>query len=369
MASEYAHLAERLTAGWLTRREVFEHAATPASGQNEVASAGRPANPKRLSLTIVWGILVGALALIPILCACLAALLLAPGISQTRQMIANSMQPASVLTQTTIADVNAIATPAAPLAPAPGISLSQTASPQETAVPVTPDGAAKSPSRTASPISPLVSPLQATSTSAARLTVEAATPLPSRTPQPTSGFVSPATATMPPTFTPLPTNPAMNSPLATPTLVPATATVTSQPGITSSATVTANLTPTPTTGASVLISSSVVISTVMYNGTPAYNESDQYVEIQNRGGDPVSIGNWTITAQSSGRKFYFTPGLVLMPGEACRVYGSSPPSSASGCGSFSFSSPTPVWSDISDVAELYNDQNVLVGVYKYQAQP
>ncbi len=362
---QYPALANSLIGVWLTRREAFDRVGSVDTQSDETPAAlfGKPRDPRRTSLTVVWGILVGALALIPILCACLAALMLAPGMAQTRRMIANANQPAGELTGTASTVAGAViltgtdvsAYPAFTAAPA--ISATQ-ADEVKPAIRITGTGVAK-------PLSPMNSPLQPTATHVVPVTVQVETPVATSVPRSTSAPNAQATATLPPTFTAAPTNGALVSPIATPTSSPVTPTATHQAEVTSSPTVTPSATPTPSAGTSVLISSSIVISTVMFNGTPTLGEADQYVEIQNRGSNPVSIGNWTIRALSSGRKFYFTQGLVLMPGETCRVYGSSPPATSSGCGSFSFSSATPVWSTVKDTAELYSDQGVLVGVYRY----
>ncbi len=392
VAPEYAIVEPALTMDWISRREVFNIAATLAASDRALQEAPRlpipppPQLPPQQPLTstipaetrtpfrVLLLIFLGIVSLIPILCACLAVLALAPGMSQTRQMIAAANIPSPVVTQTIdVADVASVIsltlTPplTSPLTPTPSLTTigTVTDSQIQPAVPVL--------QRTTTPT---VRPL-ATVTVGARPVITPITPLrsPLETPTPFNALLTPAanrTAIpgLPATFTPIPTGPIV---VLSPTPTAAgteTVTLTATPilVIVVTATVTPLPSPTPNGLPVVVISSSVVISNVMYAGTPALSMSDQYIEVQNRGSGPVSIGNWRIHAESANRDFYFTNGLVLLPSQTCRVYGSSPPANASGCGSFSFNSSTPVWSPVVDAASLYDEKGEMAGSYVYNTQ-
>ncbi|MCL5998988.1 MAG: lamin tail domain-containing protein [Chloroflexi bacterium] len=116
------------------------------------------------------------------------------------------------------------------------------------------------------------------------------------------------------------------------------------------------------------VSPSVVISTVMYQGIPALNMADQYVDLRNRGSTAVNIGGWTLTAVSTSKVVEFPYGLVMQPGQVCRVYTNAPVDYGN-CGALSFYSPIPVWSTTQDVAELRDANNNIVDVYSYTQVP
>jgi hypothetical protein len=113
------------------------------------------------------------------------------------------------------------------------------------------------------------------------------------------------------------------------------------------------------------VGSPVVITTVMYTGTPALNYSDQYIEIRNTGSAAVNISGWQIRALSSGKSFNFPSGLLLQPGQTCRVYGNTPPTTPASCGPYSFNSPDQVWSTTHDTAQLHDAGNNLIAIYPY----
>jgi hypothetical protein len=361
VAPEYAVIEPALTRDWISRREVFDIAATlspivPASRPSPPLSSLEPVE-SRSPFKILLMVFLGIVSLIPILCACLAILVLAPGMSQTRQMIAAANVSTAEVTQTIKAD-SALSLTLTPVIVTTGIVTDlqgQIPGPEPQQISTRPV-LATVPVTTRpviTPITPLKSPI--------------GTPFNVLATPGANQIVSPALLA---TFTPIAP---LQSPLSTPTSAGTpTITPTATPilVIIVTATVTPLPSPTPTPNGLpiVVISSTVVISTVMYAGTPALNMSDQYIEVQNRGSGPVSIGNWKVYAESANRNFYFTNGLVLLPGLTCRVYGSSPPANASSCGSFSFNSPTAVWSNILDTALLYNAQGELVGSYTYNMQ-
>lgn len=371
VAPRYDALASELISTWRSRRAVFDLASQFANAESIVREAPPPANtaqthkPYKLMLLAS----IGLVTLFAILCACLVMTALAQGISQTRQMIA-AANP--------LGDSTRVLSGTLTYAPAVSRAGDAITSVQLTADALNltkPPAVNVTVANVITPINPLKSPLSTPTVAVTSLAVSTrtATAMPSATSRPpiinqTSAPVLPAT------FTPLPTvliGAATSTPIEPTSIVmteTATATSTAVPVILSTATLTPSPTLTPDGLPTIVISSSVVISTVMYAGTASLNMSDQYVEIQNRGSGPVSIGNWRVHAVSSNLDFFFTTGLVLLPSQTCRVYGGSPPVSTSGCGAFSFYKATPVWSTIADSAELFDESGVLVGVYTYTSQ-
>ena len=351
VAQDDANLILELNTKWLTRNEVFDLAgAIP----REQSAPPATASPALQGTKVVWGVLIGALALVPILCACLAAIMLSSGVKNTRSIIDAVNQTSSVPI------AQAPLTFTAEIQPTPG-NLNPLNSPLPTPSEVaTPNSDAtvvdKQPEETVIQTSGVVATEQATGIVLVTNEFGAApaTVAPTRTPPPQ------ATATLPPTFTPaapVTTQTPTASPIVnrTPT---STITPTAQPIITTTATLAPSVTP--------ALSGSVVIVTVMYSGTDSLNQSDQYVEVLNRSQTRVNMGSWILHAQSSGRVFSFPSGLLIEPGQTCRIYGNSPPASAP-CGPLSFSSPTPVWSLTGDIAELRDAGYVLMSQFAYTA--
>ncbi len=376
VAPEYATLAPTLTQDWLTRREVFERVQQAESiGEQEPTEAGpvvgaeqsslaqespttgtpraagkgvpRPAAP----ITAVWAVLIGALALIPILCACLSALLLGKDISRTREMIAAANRP-TVAVSTTLAGlitstvgitdmINPLESPL--MTPTPGATflVEATVETVEAGNLPTPDTL-----MTETPQNPMPTPPPPT--------LMFQSPLP--TPQLQPGA---PTATLPPTFTALPdsllTTTATSEPTATQGI----------PTPTGTAAISGTVTPTPTPTSNATYTGSVRITIVMYTGTASLNMSDQYVEVANVSSAQASISNWTITAAANGKSFMFYNGLVLQAGQTCRIYGNSPPQTTGGCGALSFNSSTPVWSTTKDTTRLYDQNGALMSSYSY----
>ncbi|MCL5998815.1 MAG: lamin tail domain-containing protein [Chloroflexi bacterium] len=380
VAPEYAAAAPALVSDWLTRREVFERV-------EAVLPAPQPSSQTAISVPMraIWGVLVGALALIPILCACLSALLLSPGIMTTRRMIAIANAPTATPTQTMvvgsitatqlISPVDALQSPV--LTPT---ALNETPATTETMTePTATEAGGEQPGELPT-LPPIITVEIVTSTTTTEVGTQipaSQSPLPSPTEQPAQN----PSPTTPATFTVAP-QPTAATAGETPTLTPnVVATVTAQPGSTATAatatptltptatpttTVVATLTATPTSTlqVSVQVSSSVVISYVMYSGTTGINQADQYVEIQNRGTNAVNIGLWTLTAVSTSSEVEFSNGLVIQPNQVCRVYTNSA-FDYGGCGALSFFKPYPVWSNVRDVAELRDSSRNLIGKYEY----
>jgi hypothetical protein len=368
--------ATALMSDWLTRREVFERANAMAPAQSGFARAAAGSARAPAPLTAVWAVLVGALALIPILCACLSALLLSPGMAQTRQMIAAAnAATATVVTRTVTGvavQINATAVLTLPLTPI---------SPLQSALisPTSPDGLPQEqPGVTA-----------AGPTAPPTITVILMTPTPqTRTvlqPTATQQGAAPSTATLPATFTPAPTAAGAITLTAPPVgaTPSATALVTAQPQLTLTAlatgtqTLTPTLTPTGTlTGTpaatstpigapTIRFSSTVVISNIMFLGSSQYNMADQWIELQNRGNTNMNLSNWQIDALQSGQRFIFTGGVVLGPNQVCRIYGNAAPTTSGPCSGMSFNSAIPVWNLTKDMAILRDSNNVITGTYEY----
>jgi hypothetical protein len=304
-----------------------------------------------------WTVLIGVLLLIPILCACLSAILLARDIQHTRLIIAAANAPTVPIsaTATSLVTATVIGSTPGPVNPLNSPLTTVTAEPTTIA---------ESLSGTVT-LGDLPTPVTLEVATGQVADTATATPPAFLTPLPTQAPQIHATPTFPPTFTPLPvTFPTLTPAIETSTATPqVTATHTPTPEHTSTVTATVTSTPTPTYGPG--ISSTVVISTVMYRGNTALNMSDQFVEIQNRGTIEVNISGWQIRALSSGKAFNFPSGLLLLAGETCRIYGNSPPTTPESCGPYSFNSPDQVWSTTHDTAQLHDGNGVLVGVYSY----
>jgi Lamin Tail Domain len=360
----YTHVAPQfnsaesvLTGGWFTRREVFERVSTLLSG------ATTPYK-RKVPLTAMLAVLMGALTVIPILFACLSALLISPGIVKTRSLIATAKVANNTLTHTIalvpLRATNDISGPISPL-------FSALPTPTENAINVLPDFIGDTVTASAAPTTISPSPAAPSSGNPEPTSTLIVNPLPATPP--------PATATLPPTFTPQSTAtasttgiPGTTVPVPSQATTPAlTETPTVVPTVTVTSTATVSVTATPLGTPSVqLISGTVVISQVHYSGTQSYTWSDQYIEVQNRGNNPVNMTNWTVFAVSSGAKFIFPNGLILYKDQSCRVYGNSPPTGTSSCGALSFSSPVQVWSTTMDEAILFDNNGNRVYTYTYK---
>ena len=388
VAPDYAALTPSLTQDWLTRREVFERAqqtetpvaesaiaqGAPETGpvnqapdmepaQSSLAyespspdvprAAGTRSSRPTVPLTAVWAVLIGTLALIPILCACLSALLLGKDISRTREMIAAANQPSVVISSTLVGQITST------------IGITDQINPLESPL--------LTPTQKATSLAEGVSATIGAGELPTPVTLIAATsqnPMPTPLP-PTLMFQSPLptpqlqpgapTATLPPTFTALPASSLTTTATPEPTATQGT------PTPTGTAAVSGTVTPTPTPTSNATYTGSVRITMVMYTGTASLNMSDQYVEVANVSNTQVNIGNWTITAASDNKSFMFYNGLVLQAGQTCRVYTSSPPQTTGGCGALSFNNmnSTGVWSTTKDTARLYDQNGALMSSYSY----
>ena len=388
IAPEYATLVTALTQDWLTRREVFERArqvATPPAesvieqGVPETGSVNptpdaelqqsnlaqespaphvplgggkgipRPAAP----ITAVWAVLIGALALIPILCACLSALLLGKDVSRTREMIVAANRPTVAVSSTLVGLITSTVGITDMINPLESPLMTPT--PEVTSLVEATAGTIEAGS-IPTPVNPTAETPQNPMPTPPPPTLMFQSPLP--TPQPQSQPGEP-TATLPPTFTALPAS------LLTTTATPEPTATSGTPTPTGTAAVSGTVTPTPTPTSNATYTGSIRITMVMYTGTASLNMSDQYVEVANVSSAQASISNWTITAASNGKSFMFYNGLVLQAGQTCRIYGNSPPQTTGGCGALSFNSSTPVWSTTKDTTRLYDQNGALMSSYSY----
>lgn len=358
VSPSYASISAPLQTQWLTRREVIDLADSATAAVTVIARA------QPHGLTLVWGVLIGALAVIPVLCACMSALLLSPGIQNTRNMIALARTPAAqVKAPEMVSGSQTLENPSLGFSELVSPLPTPTESGQTEVLPEEP------------PTEATLSPEDAIATEYARAVQQTAQPPqadqppqaeapPTAPPQSTAAravtAVVIATVTQPPTFTP---NPSITPPVTTPSPEPSptvNGAATPEPSATPTVTPDVTVVPSPTP----TVTEIVVVSTVMYTGTPGLNYSDQWVEVVNRTQQQVSVGNWILRSQSTGRAFLFPAGLIMQPGQTCRVYGNSPPPDAA-CGPLSFNSPTPVWSLIGDTAELRDVGYVLMSQYTY----
>jgi hypothetical protein len=109
----------------------------------------------------------------------------------------------------------------------------------------------------------------------------------------------------------------------------------------------------------------VVISNVHHKGAVARTQSDEYVEITNRGADPVKLAGWVLDAGDAGQRFTFPPGTVLAPGRSIRVYTNEVHAETGG---FTFGSKRSIWSDAGDVARLRDPFGKVVSQLGYGNQ-
>lgn len=326
--ARYPEIAARLLAGSLTRRDVFELTA-PASWQPP-AGAGMPA-----SGALVWVVLIAAGLMIAIVCACATALLLGPGMAQTRQIIAaagSRSTPALTETVTPLSPlVSPLQTPGAQPA-ATGAAAGNEAVPIETSAsaPPTPDIMVDIATLPAEAI-PTIDP-------------QSRAPLLPDQPQP---------ATPPPTDAPPADLPATDTPPPPPTEPPTPEntppTVTNIP---------------PPAASSNIITGPIAITALQYQGDPTLNEANEFVEIANQSSGPVDLSNWTLRAVSTNRTYTFSNGMIMFPGDICRIYTSSPIAFGT-CGTLTFGADGPVWSNNGDIAELRDAGGALVSRWVY----
>lgn len=342
-AARYPEIARRLLSGPLTRRQVFELTA-PTAWQPST----EPASP--VSSALVWLVLIAAGMMIAIVCACATALLLGPGMAQTRQMIAAASASSTPAAHGGAQPIGPIESPLQ----TPGAGMPATRSASDNAatatVPINAENALPAPT-------PALEVEVATLPAGAIPTVDpqSRAPLPPlEQPQPTSPISTEAPADTSASAPPLPTA----TPVLPPTEPPAPEAVP-----TNLATIP------PSAMSSNIVTGPIVITALQYQGDPTINEANEFVEIANQSSGPVDLSNWTLRAVLTNRVYTFSNGMVMFPGDACRVYTSSPIAFGT-CGTLTFGADTPVWSNSGDVAELRDASGALVSRWAYiGAQP
>ena len=105
----------------------------------------------------------------------------------------------------------------------------------------------------------------------------------------------------------------------------------------------------------------VEIVAVNYDGTKGSSEPDEYVEITNKGGEPVDITDWVLQDEGA-RNFYKWESYTLEPGATIRVYTNEVHNDTGG---FTFESRVAIWANGGDIADLYDADRVLVSRYAY----
>jgi hypothetical protein len=105
---------------------------------------------------------------------------------------------------------------------------------------------------------------------------------------------------------------------------------------------------------------SVQIGTIFYDGRKS-NEPDEFVEIVNKGAEPVDITDWELQ-DTTGNSEYKWENYVLQPGTSIRVYTNEVHTDSGG---FTMGSRRPIWSNSGDIAELYDADGQLVSRYAY----
>ena len=312
--------------------------------------------------------------MLPILCACLSALLLSPGMAQTRRIIAAANVPSGT-SQPTVVAAQVTPTQESIGNPLNSPLLTPTV---ETTPPI--DATAPTPSQSPAPTEPV---FQSTAfNQPTRTRVPSPTPLnwPTLAATPTATTVIVATVAVPPTFTPpsapsaTVTTAALTSPVATPnptggnTATPTASATVAPP--TAPVTITSTSSPPPTS--TVVIGSqasgAVSIINIMFRGDPDRNQADQFVEIKNSGAASVNMSSWTLQSASTNKIYVFPNGFSILAQQVCRIYTNSP-SMWEGCGPFSFNSLTPVWSDTNDMAELRDSTGAMMARYCYGPSP
>lgn len=109
------------------------------------------------------------------------------------------------------------------------------------------------------------------------------------------------------------------------------------------------------------VNNRVQITNVFYNGVKGTSEPDEYVEIVNKGPEPVDITDWELQDQLFAHQFKWD-SYTMQPGQTIRVYTNEVHPETGG---FSFNSGRAIWRNSGDVAELYDSDQKLVSEYGY----
>jgi hypothetical protein len=105
----------------------------------------------------------------------------------------------------------------------------------------------------------------------------------------------------------------------------------------------------------------VVLTELFYDGVVGSTESDEYVELQNRGSTAQDMNGWRLVSTRAGQTYAFS-GLVLQPGQICRVYTNE--NHPEWC-SLNWSRSTAVWNNDGDRANLIAPSGLVVSSFGY----
>jgi endonuclease YncB( thermonuclease family) len=99
------------------------------------------------------------------------------------------------------------------------------------------------------------------------------------------------------------------------------------------------------------------------NGTQGAAEPDEYVEIQNLGGEPQEMTGWRLESErrqgDAGQVFHFPDGFVLQPGQKCCIYTNE--DHPESCGSNFRHAGSAIWHNSQpDAALLFDPAGALV---------
>jgi hypothetical protein len=99
----------------------------------------------------------------------------------------------------------------------------------------------------------------------------------------------------------------------------------------------------------------VIITHIFYDGVKGPAEPDEYVEIRNIGDQAAQLLGWSLRDEDL-QAFTF-PNYLMAPGQTCRVY--TDEDHPEWCG-FSFGSPSAIWNNSGDCAQLIDADGGLV---------
>ncbi|MCS7061397.1 MAG: lamin tail domain-containing protein [Anaerolineae bacterium] len=330
-SARYPELSARLLSAPMTRREVFEWTAQ-VGRQPFPAPAEATASKSQAPGVVAWFVAIAAIMVAVVACALIAAFLVAPGVAQTRQIIAAARVSSTPFLSNPAPALEPLTSLHSPLrTPESGITLSSTEVGTNQGGPTaeTPFAPpAQGPSSTPLVVAaaPATLPVSEQVIPSAAYT-SAAPSEESRSSAPEQMPATPSGAEVPPPILPSPTSPSP-TPLAA-----------NQNG-------------------------AIAVLKLEYRGDPTIGEANEYVEIANQGGEPVDLSNWTLRAVSTNQVFTFPNGMIMFPGDACRIYTNSPVSFGA-CGTLAFGVNMPVWSNEGDVAELRDKNGALVTRWSY----
>jgi len=106
----------------------------------------------------------------------------------------------------------------------------------------------------------------------------------------------------------------------------------------------------------------IIIKSINFKGRIKRTEGDEYAEILNRGGSPVDVTGYKLTAGGHRQTFVFPAKTVLAPGKSVRVYTNHHDPETGG---LSFNSKTAIWNNKGDEAALFDAAGGAISQYAY----